>query len=139
MSAAFVIDCSITMAWCFDDEATDATRAVARRLAREPVIVPAHWHLEVANVLATALRAKRLSEAEAKDFLHRLGHFDVEVDPAIGVRAFSHLLPLCQMHRLTSYDAAYLELAIRLGLPLASLDKGLRKAAKAETVHLLGI
>jgi predicted nucleic acid-binding protein len=138
LSAAFVIDCSITMTWCFDDEATDVTRAVARRLARESVVVPAHWHLEVANVLAITQRTKRLPAAEAKEFLHRLGRFGVEIDAAFGDRAFTHLLPLCQTHRLTSYDAAYLELAIRLGLPLATLDKDLRKAAKAEGVQLLG-
>jgi predicted nucleic acid-binding protein len=138
LNPSFVIDCSITMTWCFDDEATDTTRAVARRLVAESVLVPSHWHLEVANVLLTTQRNKRLKPSDAADFVQRLSQFAIEVDPSLGENTFARLLPLSQKHKLTSYDAAYLELAMRTRLPLASLDKALRLAAAAEGVTLLG-
>ena len=138
MSAAFIIDSSITMAWCFADETTPGSSRVLDRLEDETALVPAHWFLEVTNVLAMAEKRKRMTAAKSAEFLSLLGTLDIEVDDEAAGRAFDHLLPLCRSHGLTSYDAAYLELAIRRRLPLASLDDELRKGARALGVELLG-
>lgn len=129
MSEAFVVDCSMTMAWCFSDEASPESSAVLDRLAAETAVVPLHWLLEVANVLALAERKKRIDPRRSTDFLHQLGRLDIEIDDAMPGRVFSHVLPICRDQGLTSYDAAYLELCLRRRLPLATLDSELMKAA----------
>ena len=138
MSPSFVVDCSMAMAWCFKDEATDETKAIFRRLSKESVLVPAHWHLEIANTLLVSERRKRITVGESAQFLGTLESLDIEIDQEISNRAFRDILPLGRVHRLTSYDAAYLDLALCRGLPLASLDDDLRRAAKKLGVKLLG-
>ena len=138
MSASFIIDCSITMAWCFGDEATPKTLQLLERLETDAVLVPSLWFLEVANVLAMAERRKRIAAAESDEFVSLLTKFQIEVDDQAHQRAFSQLLSSCRSHALTSYDAVYLELATRRRLPLATLDDPLRRAAKALGVKLLG-
>lgn len=138
MNAAFIIDCSITMAWCFCDEATAAASKLQDRLERETALVPAHWFLEVTNVLAMAEKRKRITPAESNEFLALLEAMDIEVDDQAAGRAFAHLMPLCRSHGLTSYDAVYLDLALRRRLPLASLDDDLRSAAKQVGIDALG-
>lgn len=138
MSAAFILDCSITMTWCFPDEATPESSHLLDRLENETALVPAHWFLEVTNVLAMAERRKRITAPKSAAFLSLLETLDVEVDHEGAARAFEHLLPLCRSHRLTSYDAAYLELALRRKPPLASLDDDLRAGAKALGIVVLG-
>lgn len=133
-----VIDCSITMAWCFADEATSETEAILSRLVDEAALVPTLWYLEVANVLAFAEKHKRITLSQSNEFLSLLEVFEIEVDDSAPNRAFSHYLPLCRDHGLTSYDVAYLELAVRSGLPLATLDDDLRYGAKSLGVELLG-
>lgn len=139
MSATFILDCSITMTWCFGDEATRASSVILDRLERETALVPPHWFLEVTNVLAMAEKRRRIAPTASAEFLGFLGALDVEVDDEPASRAFSQLLPLCRTHRLTSYDAAYLELAVRRQLPLASLDNDLRAGAKQLGVSVLGM
>jgi predicted nucleic acid-binding protein len=138
LKPAFIVDCSIAMAWCFSDETTPATAKIQDRLEKEAALVPAHWFLEVTNVLSIAERRKRITPAQSTAFLTFLDTMDIEVDGEASARAFAHLLPLCRSHGLTSYDAAYLELALRRGTPLASLDNELRAGAKALGVELLG-
>lgn len=138
MKAGFVLDCSVAMTWCFADEATKASARVQGRLETETALVPSHWFLEVANVLAMAEKRKRLSVAQSNEFLRLLSVLDIEADDQATGRAFAHLLPLCRSHGLTSYDAAYLDLAIRHQLPLATLDDDLRAACKKLGVALLG-
>jgi predicted nucleic acid-binding protein len=138
MSAAFVLDCSVVMTWLFRDEVTAATSGILDRLGAETALVPPFWFLEVANVLLVAERKKRISADQAEDFVQQLRTFDLEIDTEPSERAFSHLLPLCRAHRLTSYDAIYLDLAQRRKLPLATLDDPLRKAAKKVGVKVLG-
>lgn len=138
MSAAFIIDCSITMAWCFSDEATAAVSKLQDRLERETALVPAHWFLEVTNVLAMAEKRKRISPAKTAAFLELLAEMDIEVDEEATRRAFEHLLPLCRSIGLTAYDAVYLDLALRRGLPLASLDDDLCAAARQLGIEILG-
>jgi predicted nucleic acid-binding protein len=127
------------MAWCFADEGTAETANVQQQLIGEAALVPSHWHLEIANVLAMAEKRKRISTADATNFVRLLGAFDIQTDDQSSNRVFEHVLPLCRAHGLTSYDAAYLELAIRAHLPLASLDEDLRVAATSLGVQVIGI
>lgn len=138
MSAAFVVDCSIAMAWLFHDEATPKTAALLNRLSAETALVPAWWFIEITNVLAMAERKGRITATQSEAFIADLGKLGIERDDEAPDRAFTHLLTLCRTHRLTSYDAVYLDLAVRRNLPLASLDDDLRKTANKVGVRLLG-
>ena len=138
MTPSFVIDTSVTMAWLFKDEFTPATQRLFDDLSAKQAIVPSWWYVEVANVLAVAERKGRVSLSQSAHFIVVLQSADIVEDDEASSRAFTHLLPLCRTHRLTSYDAMYLELAQRRKLPLATLDEPLRKAAKKLGVKLLG-
>jgi predicted nucleic acid-binding protein len=131
-----VIDCSLTMAWYFKDEATPYTNAVRDNLATERAVVPALWPLEVANVLLMAERRKRSNPTRATKWLRYLAALPIAVDEETHLRAFDPILNLARSHKLTTYDAAYLELAMRRRLPLASLDSDLKKAAQAVGVTI---
>jgi predicted nucleic acid-binding protein len=136
---AFVLDASIALAWCFADEATPATDALLDRLADEEAVAPALWRLEVADALARSERRGRLSPAGLTRSVTLLQRLAVAVDLAGSDRAFREVLDLARRERLTVYDAAYVELALRLGLPLASMDAQLRNAAAGLGLALLGI
>jgi predicted nucleic acid-binding protein len=135
----FILDASVTLCWCFENQATDYTEAIFERLAGgEEVSVPFIWPVEVANVLVTAERRKALKVAQVTGFVEELSAWPIRVD-TLGVdRAFQQILGTAREHNLSAYDAAYLELAIREGLPLATLDDDLRKAARAVGVKLVG-
>jgi predicted nucleic acid-binding protein len=135
---AFVLDASIALAWCFADEATPAADALLDRLADEEAAAPALWRLEVANALAMAERRDRLSAAGLTRSVALLQRLTVALDAEGTDRAFHDLLELARAERLTVYDAAYLELALRLGVPLASKDAELRKSAARLGLALLG-
>jgi predicted nucleic acid-binding protein len=135
---ALVLDASVTMAWCFPGEATRNTSELLDRMKSEAAAVPPVWYLEITNALAIAERKGRIPPAEVARFISLLERCDLETDDQAASQAFAHLLPLCRSHRLTSYDAAYLELALRRQLPLASLDDDLRAAAKMMGLRLLG-
>jgi len=138
MTAAFVVDCSVAMAWLFNDEATPKTAALLNRLATETALVPGWWFIEITNVLAMAERKGRITPAQSDAFVADLGKLGIERDDEAPDRAFTFLLTLCRRHRLTSYEAIYLDLAVRHNLPLATLDEDLRKSAKKLGVRLLG-
>ncbi len=138
MKPAFIVDCSVAMAWCFEDESTSESSALLNRLEVECVLVPSLWYIEVTNVLAVAERCKRIMESNAVAFLDLIRMLDIETDQEWSRRAFDHLLPLCRKHRLTSYDAVYLDLAMRSGLPLATLDTELRAAARSLGIEVIG-
>lgn len=138
MSAAFVVDCSIAMAWLFHDEATPRTADLLNRLTKETALVPSWWFIEITNVLTLAERKGRITPVQSDAFIADLGKLGIERDDAAPDRAFTHLLTLCRMHKLTSYDAIYLDLAVRSNLPLVTLDDDLRKTAKKLGVSLLG-
>src|SRR5690242_14754930 len=131
-----VIDCSMTMAWYFKDEATPYTSAVRASLATERAVVPSLWPLEVANVLLMSERRKRSNSTRASKWLRYLSALPIFLDGETAVGAFQAILGLARSQGLTTYDAAYLELAQRRGIPLASLDRDLRKAAQAVGVSL---
>lgn len=139
MTPSFVVDCSVAMAWCFADEATPATSLVLDRLVEEAAVVPPLWLLEVANVLILAERRGRIVAADLASYVELLFQLDIQIDAESPARSFADVLSLAQRHRLTSYDAAYLELAVRLRLPLATLDAELRAAASAAGIELLGL
>ena len=127
----FVLDCSATLPWVFASEATPATDALLDALAAGgKAWVPALWHLELGNVLLGARRRSRIDRAGMEKFFSVLGVYDIEVDRETMSVAWSKTLALADSYELTVYDAAYLELALRKGLPLASLDSALRKAVQ---------
>ena len=130
----FVLDCSVAMAWCFEGEADAYTDAVLRALAKETAVVPSLWPLEIANVLLIAERRRRLSGADTIRFLDLVGGLPIVVDGPPGLQDLHALLALGRQHRLSAYDAAYLHLAMREELPLASHDRALRAAARAAGV-----
>ena len=125
----FVLDCSVTMTWCFEDEVTPWTQSVLAAVTAQEAVVPSHWPLEVANVLAIAERQRRVTAAQITRFLANLDGLPITIDDQTATRALGDVLMLARTHRLSAYDAAYLELALRTGCPLASLDGPLNKAA----------
>jgi predicted nucleic acid-binding protein len=133
---SLVIDASVALAWIFGDERHDAAWQVLERLREGPAWVPAHFHLEVGNGLLTGLRRGRLTTDQARTAVVALGALPIEVDLDTSRRALSETWPLAARRGLTTDDAAYLELALRLGFPLATLDENLARAARAEGVTL---
>ncbi len=133
----FVLDCSVAMAWCFEEESDGYTDAVLDGLVEGTAVVPSHWPLEVANVLLIAERRGRLKEADSTRFLELLGALPIEVDSETPARAHAAIVLLGREHGLSSYDAAYLELAMRESVPLVSLDQPLGLAAEGSGVSLL--
>jgi predicted nucleic acid-binding protein len=135
---SLVVDSSMTLAWYFEDERTDASLAVLDQVAEAGAIVPAHWRLEVVNGLQVAVRRGRIDVAYRNASLADLQSLVIAIDPGTNRQAWSATLRLSDRFRLTSYDAAYLELALRRQLPLATLDGELVRAAQAENVPLVG-
>lgn len=127
---AFVLDSSVALAWLLPDEGNEAIDALADRLEEEPAHVPAIWPLEVGNALLVALRRGRIKEADVTRLVDALSALPVGVESA-DAAALSGVLDLARELGLTAYDAAYVELAKRRGLPLATLDSKLRDAAAA--------
>ena len=135
-SESLVIDCSVTMAWYFKDEATPYTNAVRAALATERGVVPALWPLEVANVLLRGERRKRSTQAQAAKWLRFRAALPIVVDTQTTALGFYPILDLARSHKLTAYHAADLELAMRLGLPIAARDGDPVKTAQAVCVPL---
>lgn len=134
---AFVLDASVALAWCFSDEATPEFWHLLERLHQESAIVPQLWLLEVGNVLIQAERRGRITEARITEFLALLTTLDIEADNETSLRAGREIIALSRTHTLTTYDSAYLELAMRLGLPLATKDKALSAVAQKLGVQVL--
>lgn len=135
---SLVLDSSITLAWLYREQATISVDQIFENLIQASAWVPALWRLEVANVLQMGIRRQR-HEADFRDrLLSDLSEFPIHVDPETDRQAWGATARLAERHRLTVYDATYLELALRRSLPLATLDEDLRAAAGAEGVPLLG-
>lgn len=132
---AFVVDASIVGCWCFPDEADALADLAFQRLHAEGAIVPALWWFEVRNLVVIAERRGRLEPAGAAEFLADLEHLPIRIDREPHSEM---ILGLARTHRLTVYDAAYLELARRLDAPLATLDQALAGAARVTGVFMLG-
>ena len=135
---SLVIDSSATLAWIYPEEATEPVGQVFDRVIESGAWVPSLWRLEVARVLEMGVRRGRNAAAFRGATLADLELLPIQTDPDTDRFAWRSTLQLSERHRLTLYDAAYLELAMRRGLPLASLDRELRAAAAVENVVLLG-
>jgi predicted nucleic acid-binding protein len=133
----FVVDCSVTMAWYFRDQADAYCDSVLAALKSGEATVPSIWPLEVANVLLIGERRKLITRTDTVTFLGTLAQLRIAVDEETPRRALGPILALGCEQGLSAYDAAYLELALRLGLPLASRDQALKKAARAAGVALV--
>jgi predicted nucleic acid-binding protein len=137
MSEDFVVDNSVVMTWCFADETDKYSDAVLDSLVVSTAFVPSIWPLEVGNVLLVAEGRKRLSEADSTRFIALLGELSIVIEQEEPERMMKDVVALARKHKISTYDASYLDLAMRKGLPIASLDKGLRKAAKRSRVSIL--
>jgi predicted nucleic acid-binding protein len=136
--ARFVADASVTLPWCFHDETSPYTEGLLSRLITgDGIAVPAHWMIEVLNGVIQGRRRGRVDESTIQGFFESLRSFDISIDEGTGLALIAATRALAERHKLTAYDAAYLELAMRAGLPLATLDAELRSAAAAEKVTLL--
>lgn len=136
---SLVLDSSITLAWVYSDETAEPVRQVFNLLSQNGAWVPGLWRLEVANVLEMGVRRKR-HDAKFRDAtLADLAQLPIRIDSETNKQAWGATLALAERHQLTLYDAAYLELALRWNLPLATLDEDLRRAARAEKLRALGI
>jgi len=133
----FVLDASVALAWCFAAERTPQVVAIESRMLTESVVVPALWSLEVSNVLVMSERRQRITPAERVRLVQTLNSYPVQVDLECVDLAHLTLADLARQHHLTVYDAAYLEVATRLSLPLATLDEPRCSAARAQRVTLL--
>jgi predicted nucleic acid-binding protein len=133
----FVLDASLTLAWAFSEEETDFARAALAEVLQHVVVAPGVWPLEIANAVVAAARHGRFGANDVPYFIELVRGLDVEVDDRAHLAAFDAILELAYEHGLSSYDAAYLELALRLEAPLATLDAGLARAARAAGVELL--
>ena len=134
---AFVLDASIALSWCFNDEASPETWKLLERLEQETAFVPSLWPLEIGNILVMAERRKRISYAHLVQCLELMDGLPIQIDEETAHYAFREIISLAHAEKLTSYDASYLELAMRLGLALATKDKALAKVAKKLGITLL--
>ena len=136
---SLVLDGSATVAWLIPDERAAASQRVLDRVGDYGAVVAMLWRLEVGNALTLAVRRKRISRTERADALAKLSDLPIEADSETFIHAWTSTIALADRFNLTLYDACYLELAQRRAFPLATLDKDLRKAAKALDIPLLGV
>jgi predicted nucleic acid-binding protein len=134
MEKSFVVDNSVVMSWCFKDEANPFVNNVLEWFQEATAYVPSVWPFEVVNVLLAAERRKLISEADSSRFLSLLSQLPIIIQHESPGRTMKDIIGLARAHDLSSYDASYLDLAMKKGLPLATLDKKLRKAAKSVNV-----
>ena len=131
---SFVLDNSVVLAWCLEDEAQPLADRAMRRVTEEGAVAPAIWWYELRNALISNERRGRLSAADTRDNLADLAKMHILLDSN---HDETTILDLARRHRLSAYAAAYLEVAMRRGLPLASLDRRLREAARKDNIELL--
>ena len=134
----FVLDNSVTMCWLLNDgRPSDISYAlkVLTSLTKTQAVVPGLWALEAANVVTKAESKGLVSEAQSQAFVSTLGRLNIVVDKATATQALGETLNLARRYKLSAYDAAYLELAMREGLPMATQDSALEKAARKAGVE----
>ena len=138
---SFVLDASVALLWLVpqtDPVGVDYSEATLKSLEESQAVVPSLWDLEIANVVAKVESKGIVSEADSRRFIELLGRLNVETGQTTSAHALSDTLNLARRYKLSAYDAAYLELALRMGLPLATLDADLARAATAAGVAILG-
>jgi predicted nucleic acid-binding protein len=128
--SAGVVDSSIALTWCFEDEASAETETLFERVRDAGAVVPGLWHLELGNALLQAEKRGRITMADLSLRLELIADLPISVDQETPARSWREILILARTEQLTTYDAAYLELAIRRGLPLMTKDCELAAAAK---------
>jgi predicted nucleic acid-binding protein len=136
---SLVLDSSATLAWIYSDETTNSIRLLFEAVGEEGAVVPSLWRLEIANSLTVAVRRGRIDANFRRAALTDLALLDIAIDDQTDVHAWGETLRLADIFKLTVYDAAYLELAQRRNLPLATLDGELRAAAKFLDLRLMGM
>lgn len=133
----FVVDNSVVMSWCFEDEKNQYADNILDYLSDAAALVPPVWALEVMNVLLVAERKKRLTEADSARFITLLSQLPITVEYDAQKNFMKDLLVLARSNNLSSYDASYFDLSMRKGIPIATLDKQLLAAAKKVSVPIL--
>ncbi len=133
----FVVDASMALKWFFIDEADDVSQRLFLRLSSGAAIVPELWPLEMTNALLAAERARRITSEDLVSAISRIQRLPIKIDGETASRAFSETLKLAREQTLTAYDAAYLELATRVNLPLATADRDLIRAARKLGANLV--
>jgi predicted nucleic acid-binding protein len=138
MVTEFVLDCSVALTWFLPDEATSSTRTLFDNMSGAKVWVPSLWRTEMANAMRSASRSGRISLQNALTSLEMLEQLNIQVaDDELGQKSAQDILKFAHSHDISSYDAGYLYVAMQMQLPLATLDKNLRRAAKAAKIALL--
>jgi predicted nucleic acid-binding protein len=137
MAEDFVVDASVVMSWCFKDETSDYSSTILDRLEEASAYVPSIWPLEIGNVLLVAERKRRLSEADSSRFIALLSGLPIIVESEPPERMINEILALAREHKLSSCDASYLDLAMRKGLSIATVDKSLIIAARRSRVQIV--
>ena len=134
-----VIDASVALAWCFPDEASEYADGVLVGLEGRTALVPAIWSVEITNALLVGERRKRIRQPEVRRFVELLKGLSILEDGQPFADTVSNILPLAREHDLSAYDAAYLDVAVRHGAPLATLDKALQKAGRAAGLKIFEV
>jgi predicted nucleic acid-binding protein len=137
--SALVIDSSAALSWCFEDEALPESDALFEQVRDQGAVVPGLWHLEVANVLLQAEKRGRIATGDVTLRLELIAELPITTDSETTARAWREILALARAEGLTTYDATYLELAIRRGLPLQTKDEALISAARRSGVPVPGV
>ena len=136
MEKNLVVDNSIVMTWCFKDETNHYADTILESFEKTTAFVPSIWPLEVGNVLLVAERKNRLSTADSTHFISLLSNLPIIVEQELPERMIKEIFALAREHKLSTYDASYLDLAMRKGIPIATLDKNLIAAAKQSHVKI---
>ena len=134
---SFVLDSSVALSWCFKDEQSPESLEILNQVRRRAAFVPSLWHVEMSNILGMTFRRNRLTEADLGIVLKMFATLELHTGTVFPSISTSVLLPLMQAYALTAYDAAYLELALLLNLPLATLDRQVSFASEQAGVSLL--
>ena len=134
---AVVVDASVALAWCFPDEGSEYAESVLVALEGRTMTVPAIWTIEIANAILIGEKQKRIRQPEILRFMVLLEKLVIVQDAQSAAKSISNVLPLAREYGLSAYDANYLELALRHGAPLATLDRRLQKAAHQTGITLL--
>jgi predicted nucleic acid-binding protein len=137
MGTRFVIDNSVVMAWCFKDETSAYADAALDYLKNATAVVPAIWTLEVINVLLVAERNQRINQQDSMHFIHLLSLLPIEVHESYNAALMMDILLLARSHQLSSYDACYLELAVREDIAIVTQDKKMLDAAEQIQIPVL--
>ena len=134
-----VVDASVALAWCFPDEASQYADEVLVALEGRRVIVPTVWALEITNALLVAERRKRVKQPDVRRFVELLGGLTIMEQSQTVADTVSNVLPLAREYHLSAYDAAYLDVAVRQGAPLATLDSTLEKAGRSAGIKIFKV